>query len=235
MRKTIIMILISLIGLQARSETFSCTIHDAVIVATDTSVVCRMDGEEIAMDLPEGMHILGLDAFGEGVLAIAKEGYILFWDSPFDKARKTRFDIKGDFTGICIREDRCHIVSDSSEILSLNLALQGKVFDFNANYSEYYGNIRLIDIAAGALSICVAAVREDGSPAAFVSSKGTVWSERELNYKVDGVWHTFKKVPHRITYEELSDNFVLHCEDGTEFHLPACSHCNYVVEPSTLL
>ena len=80
----------------------------------------------------------------------------------------------------------------------------------------------------------MAAVREDGSPAAFTSSKGTVWSERELNYKVDGVWHAFKKVPHRITYEELSDNFVLHCEDGTEFHLPACSHCNYVVEPSTL-
>ena len=35
-----------------------------------------------------------------------------------------------------------------------------------------------------------------------------------------------------ISYEELSDSFVLHCDGGLEFHLPACSHCNYVVSTS---
>lgn len=234
MRRFIIMILISLIGLQARSETFSCTLHDAVITATDTSIVCVMDREEIEMDLPEGMVLRGIDAFGEGIVAIAEGGNILFWDSPFDKARRVRFEITGEFVGLDTSEDRCFAVSDSSEILSLNLALQGKIFDFNASYSEYYGTVSLIDVAVGPTAVFVAAVREDGSPAAFTSSKGSVWSERDLDYAINGKWHMFKKIPHRITYEELSDTFALHCEDGTELHLPACSHCNYVIEPTSL-
>lgn len=234
MRKTIIMILISLIGFQARSETFSCIVHDAIVTATDSSIVCVMDGEEIDMDLPEGIRLRGIDVFGDGVIAVAEGGHILFWDSPFDKARRVRFEIEGEFISIDTKDDRCYAISDNSEILSLNLALQGKIFDFNANYSEYYGKIRLIDIAVGPTAIFVAAVREDGSPAAFTSSKGTVWSERDLDYAINGKWYMFKKVPHRITYEELSDSFALHCEDGTEFHLPACSHCNYVIEPTSL-
>lgn len=234
MRKTIIMILISLIGFQARSETFSCIVHDAIVTATDSSIVCVMDGEEIDMDLPEGIRLRGIDVFGDGVIAVAEGGHILFWDSPFDKARRVRFEIEGEFISIDTKDDRCFAISDNSEILSLNLALQGKIFDFNANYSEYYGKIRLIDIAVGPTAIFVAAVREDGSPAAFTSSKGTVWSERDLDYAINGKWYMFKKVPHRITYEELSDSFALHCEDGTEFHLPACSHCNYVIEPTSL-
>lgn len=234
MRKTIIMILISLIGFQARSETFSCIVHDAIVTATDSSIVCVMDGEEIDMDLPEGIRLRGIDVFGDGVIAVAEGGHILFWDSPFDKARRVSFEIEGEFISIDTKDDRCYAISDNSEILSLNLALQGKIFDFNANYSEYYGKIRLIDIAVGPTAIFVAAVREDGSPAAFTSSKGTVWSERDLDYAINGKWYMFKKVPHRITYEELSDSFALHCEDGTEFHLPACSHCNYVIEPTSL-
>lgn len=234
MRKTIIMLIISLIGLHARSENFSCIVHDARIVGTDSTLICVMDGEDIEMDVPEGMRLKGLDSFGEGVIAIAEGGYVLFWDSPFDKARKTRFDVKGQFIAVDAGQDICHVLTDCSEILSLNLALQGKIFDFNANYSDYYGTIRLIDIAGGPLSVCVAAVKENGLPTAFTSSKGNVWSERELDYAVNGIWHIFEKVPHSITYEELSDNFVLHCEDGTEFHLPACSHCNYVVDPATL-
>jgi hypothetical protein len=49
--------MISLIGLQARSENFSCTVHDAEITGTDSTLVCRMGGEEIKMDLPEGMRL----------------------------------------------------------------------------------------------------------------------------------------------------------------------------------
>lgn len=234
MRKIIIMLIVSLIGLQARSENFSCTIHDAKIVGTDSTLICIMDGEKIQMDIPDGMRIKGIDSFGEGVIAITEGRNILFWDSPLDKARKRRFDIKGQFIAIDSGHDICYVLSDCSEIISLNLALQGKIFDFNANYSEYYGTVSLIDIACGSLSVCVGAIKENGLPTAFTSSKGNVWSERELNYAVNGIWHIFEKVPHSITYEELSDNFVLHCEDGTEFHLPSCSHCNYVVDPTTL-
>ena len=226
--------IISLIGLQARSENFSCRVHDAVITATETSIVCNMDGEDMEMDLPDGIRLRGIDSFGDGVIAITDGKQILFWDSPFDKARKIRFDIKGHFISIDAGTDVCYAVSDSSEIISLNLALQGKIFDFNASYSAYYGNIRLIDIAVGPAAVFIAGIRDNGLPVSFTSSKGSVWSERELNYRESGKWYMFEKVPHSITYEELSESFVLHCEDGTEFHIPACSHCNYVVSPSTL-
>ena len=234
MRKAIITILVSLIGLQARSENFSCIVHDAEIVGTETSLVCRMDGEEIEMDLPEGMVLTGIEAFGDGVIAITKGQNILYWDSPFDKARRIRIDMKGELKTIDTGEEMCYAVSDSSEIVSVNRALIGKVFDFNGQYEAYYGNLNIIDIAVGPASLCIAAVREDGRPAVFTSTKGTVWSERELNYAINGRWYMFEKVPHRITYEELSDTFVLICEDGDEFHLPSCSHCNYVVSSSTL-
>ncbi len=226
--------MVSLIGLQARSENFSCTIHDAEIVGTENSLVCRMDGEEIRMDLPEGMLLQGIEPFGDGVIAITKGQHILYWDSPFDKARRIKMQMKGRFKTIDAGEDICYAISDSSEIVSINRALIGKVFDFNGQYAEYYGHLDIIDIAVGPASLCIGAVREDGRPAAFTSTKGTVWSERELNYAVNGKWYIFEKVPHRITYEELSDTFVLVCEDGEEFHLPSCSHCNYVIKPSTL-
>lgn len=227
--------ILSLIGFQARSENFSCVVHDAEIIATATSMVCLMGGEEIRMDLPEGTVLRGIEAFGDGVIAIARGKQVLFWDSPFDKARRIRLDMKGEFIGMDAGTEMCHAVSDSSEIISINRALIGKVFDFNGQYDEYYGKIRLIDIAAGPASLCVAAVKEDGKPTAYTSTKGTVWSERELNYAINGRWYMFEKVPHSITYEELSDSFVLICEDGDAFHLPSCSHCNYLVESATSL
>ncbi len=227
--------ILSLIGFQARSENFSCVVHDAEIIATDTSMVCLMGGEEIRMDLPEGTVLRGIEAFGDGVIAIARGKQVLFWDSPFDKARRIRLDMKGEFIGMDAGTEMCHAVSDSSEIISINRALIGKVFDFNGQYDEYYGKIRLIDIAAGPAYLCVAAVKEDGKPTAYTSTKGTVWSERELNYAINGRWYMFEKVPHSISYEELSDSFVLICEDGDAFHLPSCSHCNYLVESATSL
>lgn len=235
MRRYITLMILSLIGLQARSENFSCVIHDAEIRGTETSLICRMDDEEITMDLPEGTVLCGIEAFGDGVIAIARGKQVLFWDSPFDKARKIRIEAKGELTSIDAGEDICYAVSDSSEIISINRALVGKVFDFNGQYEEYYGKIRLIDIAVGPASLCVAAIREGGKPTAYTSTKGTVWSERELNYAINGRWYIFEKVPHSIDYEELSDSFVLICEDGDAFHLPSCSHCNYLVKSATLL
>lgn len=229
MRRIIILAMFSLIGLEARSENFSCTVHDAVVTGTDSTLVCLMDGEETVMDLPAGARLRGIDAFGDGIIAIAEGGTVLFWDSPFDKARQRHMDLKGELTCIDAGSETCYAVTDSSEIVSIDLALQGKVFDFNENYSEYYGKVRIIGIAAGPAAVFIAAERENGRPAAFASTRGTVWSERDLNYTVNGVWHMFGTLPHGIAYEESSESFVLHCDGGVEFHLPACSHCNYVV------
>lgn len=235
MRRIIILALSSLIGLEARSENFSCTVHDAVITGTDSTLVCHMGGEDIDMDLPEGTRLRGIDAFGDGVIAIAEGGKVLFWDSPFDKARERKPEMKGELIAMDAGKDICYAVTDSSEVVSIDLALQGKVFDFNASYSGYYGKVSIIGIAAGPADVFIAVRKEDGRPAAFTSTRGNVWSEREMDYAVNGVWHIFEKVPHSVCYEELSESFVMLCEDGVEFHLPACSHCNYVTGPSTSL
>ena len=235
MRRIIILALFSLIGLEVRSENFSCTVHDAVITGTDSTLVCHMDGEDIVMDLPGGTRLRGIDAFGDGVIAIADGGNLLFWDSPFDKARERHMDIKGELIGVNAGKDICYAVTDSSEIVSIDLALQAKVFDFNASYSGYYGTVRMIGIAAGPADVFIAVHKEDGRPAVFTSTRGTVWSEREMDYSVNGRWFIFEKVPHSIRYEALSESFVLLCEGGVEFHMPACSHCNYVTDPSTSL
>ena len=232
MRRIFILAIFSLIGLQARSENFSCAVNDAVITATDTTMVCRIGGEEIAMDLPAGTRLRGIDTFGEGIIAITEGKTILYWDSPFDKARRRDMDIKGELIRLDAGKEICHAVTDRSEIVSIDLALQGKVFEFNSHYSDYYGKVRIIDIACGPTAIFIAVELEDGRPGAFPSTRGTVWSQRELDYSVNGVWHIFEKVPRSISYEELSDSFVLHCDGGLEFHLPACSHCNYVVSTS---
>ena len=166
MRQYIALIIVSLIGFQARSENFSCKVHDAEIVGTPESLVCHMGGEEIEMDLPEGMVLRGIDSFGDGVIAITNDNHILFWDSPFDKARRMRIEMKGEFKSLDAGSDMCYALSDSSEIVSLNLALISKVFDFNGEYAEYYGKVDIIDIAVGPASLCITATKADGRPTA---------------------------------------------------------------------
>ena len=178
------------------------------------------------MDLPDGIVLKGVQPLGEGLAAIADKGILLFWDSPYDKARKTEVNIKGEFIGISSVSDRCHILTDCSEIISIDIARQIRTFDFRKEYSGFYGNPQMVSIATGASSIYIAAVKEDGSPAVFTSSKGNVWSERELTWIENGKQYRLDKKPVSISYEADSDTFILVCEDDVLFYLPACSHCN---------
>lgn len=210
-------------------STFICTVEDAVIAADSTSMVCFLDGKWISMPVPEGIHITGIDDFYGGVIATAEEGKLLFWSSPFDNARSVTADIKGEFIGIDSFGDRCHAVTDSSETVAVDLALRTKVFDFNNCYSDYYGDIDIISIASGSTSVCITGTRTDGSPAAFISSDGNVWSERSMDYLENGSMMYLDKKPITAAYREYDDCYVLLCEGGVIFHLPACSHCNYPI------
>ena len=93
--------------------------------------------------------------------------------------------------------------------------------------------MELICAAAGAGSLCVAGKDASGEPVAYVSSKGKVWSERPLEYTLSGRPHVLRALPVAAAYNAYSDEFVLVCDDGTLFHLPACSHCNYPEFPSS--
>ncbi|MBR2063675.1 MAG: hypothetical protein IJ971_03155 [Bacteroidales bacterium] len=208
---------------------FICTVADAVIAADGTSMTCFLDGRWISMPVPEGIRITGITGFYGGVIATAEEGKLLFWSSPFDNARSVTSGIKGEFIDIDSFGDRCHAVSDSSETVTVDLALRTRIFDFNDCYSDYYGDIDIVSTACGSTSVCITGTRSDGSPATFISSDGNVWSERSMDYLEGGSMMYLDKKPITAAYREYDDCYVLLCEGGVIFHLPACSHCNYPI------
>lgn len=208
---------------------FMSTVGDAIVLADNTSISCLLDGKWIPMQVPEGISICGIDAFYGGVAAITEDGRFLFWGSPFDKAQTIRTGVKGRFIDIDSYDDICYAVTDSSEIVKIDLGLRARVFDFNAYYAEYYGEIDIVSIAAGATSVCIAATRNGESPAAFISTNGNVWSERAFDYMEGGSQKLMDKKTITAAYREYDDCYVMLCEDGVIFHLPACSHCNYPI------
>lgn len=214
-------------------SAFICTVTDALIAADETSVSCYLDDKWISMPVPEDIRITGITDFYEGVIATAGEGKLLFWSSPFDNARIVTTGVKGEFIGIDSFGDRCHAATDSSETIVIDLALRTRTFDFNGCYSDYYGDIDIVSIASGSTSVCITGTRADGSPATFISSDGNVWSERSMDYLEGGSMLHLDKKPITAAYREYDDCYVLLCEGGVIFHLPACSHCNYPIFSSS--
>lgn len=208
---------------------YMCSVSDALVVAGETSLSCLLDDRWMQMDVPEESEITGLEAFHGGVIATAEGGKLLFWGSPFDKAQIIRAEVSGRFIDTGSFADRFHAVTDRSEIVSMDLSLRPHIFDFNACYSEYYGDISIVSIATGATSVCITGTRNDDSPAAFISSSGNVWSERAFDYLENGSQKYMDNKTITAAYREYDDCYVVLCEDGVIFHLPACSHCNYPI------
>ena len=208
---------------------FMCSVSDALVIAGGTSLSCLLDDRWLPMDVPETSRITCLTAFYGGVMAASEDGKLLFWGSPFDKAQILKAEVSGRFVDIDSFEDRCYAVTDRSEIVSIGLGLRPSTFDFNAYYSEYYGKIDIVSVAAGATSVCIIGNRGDESPAAFISSNGNVWSERTFDYLDGGSQKYMDKKTITAAYRKYDDCYVLLCEEGGIFHLPACSHCNYPI------
>ena len=112
-------------------------------------------------------------------------------------------------------------VTDAGEILH-GAGSGWTVLDFNVQYDGYYPSMDFRAVAAGGGSVMVAGVRPDGTPAAFTSSRGTVWSERILDYS-DNI---FTAVPKDLSYDPAQDRFYLLGDGGSQLALPGCSHCN---------
>lgn len=133
-----------------------------------------------------------------------------------------------DIIDLDVYSDRCYALTDSSRIVSFDMDFNPSIFDFNANYSKYYGEVRLSAIAVSDDALCVCGVRlSDGAPVAFLSSHGNVWSQRDLTYSRDGSVYLLDNEPVSATYSPSRQAFVLGCIGGVLFTIPGCSHCNY--------
>ena len=208
---------------------YMCVASDAIVIADESSISCLLDERWLQMQTPEGVRLTCIEDFYGGVMAATEDGRLLFWGSPFDKAQILTTKVRGRFIDMDSFEDRCYAVTDRSEIVTIDLGLRTRTFDFNDCYSEYYGDIDIVSIAAGATSVCVTGNRNDDSPAAFISSNGNVWSERSLDYLDGGSQKYMDKKTITAAYRKYDDCYVILCEDGVIFHLPACSHCNYPI------
>ena len=81
-------------------------------------------------------------------------------------------------------------------------------------------------VAAGGGSVMVAGIGPDGRPAAFTSARGTVWSERTLDYTEQGLPCLFTAEPMSLSYDASQDRYYLAGAGGALLALPSCSHCN---------
>jgi hypothetical protein len=69
----------------------------------------------------------------------------------------------------------------------------------------------------------------------FYSSRGTVWTQRNLVYTDnDGGSSFLKEIPNDVFYDSTMDQFILVCNHGKMMTIPSCSHCNKLFEYSSV-
>ena len=134
--------------------------------------------------------------------------------------------VQGRLCDLAVDGNTLWAVTDTGEILHGSEASGWTVLDFNAQYAGYYPQISFRAIATGGGSIMVAGVRPDGMPATFTSSRGTVWSERTLDYSEQGRPCVFSAEVTDLSYDPRQDRFYLLGSGGVQLALPGCSHCN---------
>ena len=163
-----------------------------------------------------GERLFALDAEGRELIELDLEGRVVSCET---------LPVRGRLRAVAADGNVLWAVTDAGEIL--RCAGSGwTVLDFNAQYAGYYPPMDFRAVAAGGGSVMVAGVRPDGMPAAFTSSRGTVWSERILDYTEQGQSRVFSAVPMDLSYDPVQDRFYLLGGGGVQLALPGCSHCN---------
>ena len=158
-----------------------------------------------------------LDADGRRLSLLDPEGTVV--------SRET-LPVRGRLRALAGDRNTLWTVTDAGEIACRTNSGDWVVFDFNAQYAGYYPSMDFRAVAAGGGSVMVAGVTPDGKTAAFTSSRGTVWSERLLDYTEEGLPCFFSENPAALSYDTVQDRFYLVGSGGAQLALPGCSHCN---------
>ena len=164
-----------------------------------------------------GGNLYALDSEGRKLLELDRDGHVAGLDE---------LPVHGRLRGLAAEGDVLWAVTEAGEIVHGNSVSGWTVLDFNAQYAGYYPEMDFWAVAVGGGSIMVAGTSPGGTPAAFTSARGTVWSERPLDYSEAGLTSTFTALPMALSYDEAQDRFYLLGSGGEELALPGCSHCN---------
>lgn len=175
-----------------------------------------LDRPLTAMTACDG-KLYALDAVGRELYTLGADGTVL---------SREKLPVKGHLSALAGDRNTLWAVTDAGEIAHRAGAAGWVVFDFNTQYAGYYPSMDFRAVAAGGGSVMVAGHRPDGTPAAFTSARGTVWSERLLDYTDQGIPFNFSGTVTALSYDAPQDRFYLLGSGGAQLALPGCSHCN---------
>jgi hypothetical protein len=183
---------------------------------------------------PLDCPITSLAAVGEDLYALDTKGHDLLRLAPDGAvAEREKLPVKGRLQALSADGKILWAVTDAGEILHGSPASGWTVFDFNAAYDGFYPSMDFRAVAAGGGSVMVAGLRPDGTPAAYTSARGSVWSERTLDYTEQGLPCLFTAEPISLCYDASQDRYYLMGTGGTLLALPSCSHCNALIRYPT--
>ena len=176
---------------------------------------------------PLELPLKALAAGKDGLYALDEDGLeLLKLNLDGSVLERISLPVQGRLCDLAVDGNTLWAVTDTGEILHGDGSSGWTVLDFNAQYAGYYPPISFRAVAAGGGSVMVAGVRPDGMPAAFTSSRGTVWSERTLDYSDQGLPTLFSAEGTDLSYDARQDRFYLLGSGGVQLALPGCSHCN---------
>jgi hypothetical protein len=177
-------------------------------------------------------NIYGITSKNKFIIAGADSGIILTskngksWDHLWTKA-------KGNILSLSSNNTFFIGVTDAGEIIKSNDGIHWNIQDYNKEYAGYNPYSKFAKVLAVEKSIIIIGTHEDGSPSILTSSLGNVWTERLTNfYKDQNIIGHLTNTPNGITYNPGQDEFILACDEGALFTLPACTKCNKYIKIS---
>ena len=231
-RFLLLTLLLSVGCLTARGQdlrTGVATTDGGFLAAGDCLAWVDADGT-VLRKRPLDRPLTALAAVGERLYALDDKGRELLHLTPDGGvASREKLPVRGRLRALAGDRNTLWAVTDAGEIAHRNGAADWTVFDFNAQYTGYYPPMDFRAVAAGGGSVMVAGIGPDGQPAAYTSARGTVWSERPLDYTEEGLPRHFAAVPHSLSYDAPQDRYYLAGAGGALLALPSCSHCNALI------
>lgn len=198
-----------------------------IIVGNNGTILSSEDGNNF-FESESGIdkNINGITGEKDLLVACADDGIILSsTDGKVWKVLQT--NVKGNIISISSNKTLFVGITDSGEVILSKNGIDWDVRNINKEYEGYYQISKFKKILAVEHSIIIIGTHEDDSPSIMMSSLGNVWSERIPYYiSEQGVDCFLENEPNDVTYDPVRDQFILACDNGVLFTLPACNKCN---------
>jgi hypothetical protein len=212
------------------SINFNCAFsNNEVIIAAGNNgtILYSSDGENFyRAESGTGKNINGITS-KDGVILAGADGGTILSSKDGKLWNIITTEIKGNIISLSFNNSFFIGVTDAGEIIKSSDGIKWEIQDYNKEYGGYNMHANFNKILAALNGIAIIGTHNDGSPCILFSSLGNVWAERIPIYHDDqGNVTVLTKEPNGITYNPDKDEFVLACDDGGIFVMPACAKCN---------